>query len=100
MAKWKYLNLDSLLEYTEALWLFFKRWDGWRLVPTAVHHLNWNDGKVYSVDFFSGDILLTAGYGVYWCVTDRRPDPVTLKKWGYDDEQRTDRSKEKSNRQI
>ena len=86
MAKWKYLTIDELLKREEAVWLFFKRWDGGVLTPTAVKCLNKNDnGETYSIGFYSGNVQIVKGYGVYWWTTDKKPDSVSLMKWGYKD---------------
>ena len=85
-AEWRYLTIDELIAEEQAIWLFYKRWDGGELVPTAVNRLNYgDDGQVYSIGFFSGNVQIAKGYGVYWWVTDRKPDPTTLEKWGCKD---------------
>ena len=86
MARWQYLTIDELVKREEPVWLFFKRWDGGVLIPTAIKHLNLNDeGEVYSIHFFSGNVQIVKGYGVYWWTTDRKPSLGTLKKWGWKD---------------
>lgn len=86
MAKWKYLTIDELLSREEAVWLFFKRWDGGVIIPTAIQKINMDDdGEAYSIGFFSGNVQIVKGYGVYWWVTDRKPDQKTLKEWGWKD---------------
>ena len=87
MARWNYLTIMDLVEREEPVWLFFKRWDGGVLIPTAIHHLNRDDeGNVYSIAFFSGNVQIVKGYGVYWWATTRKPDLKSLKKWGWKDE--------------
>ena len=86
MARWNYLTIMDLVEREEPVWLFFKRWDGGVLIPTAIHHLNRDDeGNVYSIAFFSGNVQIAKGYGVYWWATTRKPDMKSLKKWGWKD---------------
>ena len=75
MSRWKYLTIDELLACDEAVWLFYKRWDGGVLIPTAIRDINRNDdGEAYSIRFFSGNVQIVKGYGVYWWATDRKPD--------------------------
>lgn len=102
MSKWKYLTIDELLACREeSFWLFFKRWDGGVLIPTAIKRINLNEeGDPYSINFFSGNVQICKGYGVYWWVTDRKPDKRTLTKWGYKDVEATDRCKAESHPEV
>lgn len=84
MAKWRYLTIDELVKREEPVWLCYKRWDGLVLIPTAINKLNQNgEGEIYSISFFSGNVQICKGYGVYWWTTDKKPDQKTLAKWGW-----------------
>ena len=80
---WKYLTIDELLQQEEPVWLFFKRWDGGVLTPTAVNEVYYGeDKKPYAIRFYSGNVQICKGYGKYWWATDRKPDTKALKEWG------------------
>ena len=82
--KWKYLTIDELLHLTEPVWLFYKRWDGGELIPTAIKEVyNDDEDNPYSIRFFSENVQIIKGYGVYWWATDRKPDDRSLIQWGW-----------------
>ena len=101
MKKWNYLTIDELLAREEAVWLFYKRWDGGELIPTAIQEIfNGDDGKPYSIKFVSGNVQIVKGYGVYWFATDKKPDEKSLKKWGWKDDKKDQRGTDQSDSKI
>lgn len=79
---WRYLTIDELLKQKEPIWLHILRWDHNLMIPTAIEEVYQDDeGNPYSIKFYSGNVQIVKGYGVYWWVTNKKPPQNVLLKW-------------------
>lgn len=79
---WRYLTIDELLKQKEPIWLHILRWDHNLMIPTAIEEVYQDDeGNPYSIKFYSGNVQICKGYGVYWWVTNKKPPTSQLRKW-------------------